>query len=62
MTFGDWELFKVLILSLREQQLMSTENEDSKTVKFHSNQLQQNFTSLDRKGVVMVVVLLLQKC
>ena len=51
MTFGDWELFKVLIMSLREQQLILSENEDSnKTVKFHSNQLQQNFTSQDRKG------------
>lgn len=58
MTFGDWELFKVLILSLREQQLVLTENEDVKT-KFHSNVQQQNFASHDRKGDYAVVYCLI---
>lgn len=51
MTFGDWELFKVMILSLREQQLLATESEETKNVKFQQNQYQQsNSSSQERKG------------
>lgn len=47
MTFGDWELFKVLILSLREQQLMYAE-EEAKNPK--SYQSQQTNSAQERKG------------
>lgn len=49
MTFGDWELFKVIVLSLREQQLLHADNEDSKNVKFHQN-VQHQQPNLERKG------------
>ncbi|XP_065207464.1 kinase D-interacting substrate of 220 kDa B isoform X2 [Planococcus citri] len=51
MTFGDWELFKVLILSLREQQFLHPDPEDTKNVKFHQNvQHQPPSSALERKG------------
>lgn len=52
MTFGDWELFKVMILLLREQQMLSTDTVgESKNVKFHQNlQHQTSNVSLERKG------------
>lgn len=48
MTFGDWELFKILILSLREQQLLNLDD-DNKSVKFAQNQPQSSSTR-ERKG------------
>lgn len=56
MTFGDWELFKVIILSLREQQLLATESEETKNVKFQQNQYQQsNSSSQERKGLILII-------
>lgn len=56
MTFGDWELFKVMILSLREQQLLATESEETKNVKFQQNQYQQsNSSSQERKGLILII-------
>lgn len=55
MTFGDWELFKVLILSLREQQFLHPDTEDTgnKNVKFHQNvQHQPPSSALERKGLL----------
>lgn len=49
MTFGDWELFKVLILSLREKQMMNLD-EENKNIKFGQNQYHQPNTPPERKG------------
>ncbi len=51
MTFGDWELFKVLILSLRELQLLNVE-EEVKNTKLVQNSHPQSGTSHERKGYI----------
>lgn len=50
MTFGDWELFKALILSLREKQMLNLDDENKSSKKCGQNQYHQPNTPPERKG------------
>ena len=52
MSFGDWELFRMVVISLREQELstFSTHDEGPRSVRFTvgSDQLRKGTTLLTR--------------
>jgi len=53
MNFGDWELFRMLIVSLREQELAVVTHQEelsSKNVRFADPSLPMTSHAPDRKG------------
>lgn len=52
MNFGDWEMFKVIIVSLREQELTNVMKQDEgRNVRFSVvKPHQQSSSSLDKRG------------
>lgn len=53
MNFGDWEMFKVIIVSLREQELTNVMKQDeAKNVRFSVVRPQQVSIGQDKRGTV----------
>lgn len=51
MNFGDWEMFKVMIVSLREQELTSVMKQDeAKNVRFSVVKPQPVMSGQDKRG------------
>lgn len=52
MTFGDWEMFRVMIVSLREHEMTTVvrQDESRNTVRFSENKTTAVITPKDRRG------------